>query len=37
MKYFNLSIADPILVFDFLSRLVEEADTLDINEEQLMV
>lgn len=28
---------DPILIFDFLARLIEEADTLDISEGKLMV
>lgn len=37
MKEFKFSGEDLILVFDFLSHLVEEADSIDINEGQLMV
>lgn len=37
MKDFNFSREDPILIFDFLRRLVQEDDTLDMNEGQLMV
>lgn len=37
MKDFQFSGEDPILVFYFLSRLAEEADTLDMNEGQIMV
>lgn len=36
-KYIKLSGEYPILIFDFLTKLVEEADTLDISEGQLMV
>lgn len=37
MKYFKFYGEDPILIFDFLSRLVEEADVLYKKEGQIMV
>ena len=37
MKEYKFSGEDPILIFDFLSRLVEEADTNGMSEGQLMV
>lgn len=37
MKDFKFSGEDPILVFDYLSPLIQEADVLDIYEGQLMV
>lgn len=37
MKDFKLSGEDPILIFYFFSRLVQEADTLDMSEGKPMV
>ena len=37
MREYKFSGEDPILIFDFLSRLVEEADTNSMTEGQLMV
>lgn len=37
MKDFKFSGEEQIILFDFLNRLVEDADTLDVSEGQLMV
>lgn len=33
----RFSVEDPILIFEFLTRIVKEADTLDISKIQLVV
>lgn len=37
MKELKIHGKDPNLIFDFLSRLLEEANSVDINDGQLMV
>lgn len=37
IKHFKFSGEDPIIIFDFLIRLVEESNTLQLSEEQIIV